>query len=112
MAEARHAMAAVRAVPGLPPYRFIERLAALPFVEALVLYGSRARGDHRPRSDIDLAVRAPSADAAQWQQVLDIVDEADTLLGIDCLRLDTLPVDDPLRANIEREGVEIYRRTA
>ena len=70
-------MAAVRAVPGLPPYRFIERLAALPFVEALVLYGSRARGDHRPRSDIDLAVRAPSADAAQWQQVLDIVDEAD-----------------------------------
>ena len=98
--------------PGLPHYGFLDRLAALPFVEALILYGSRARGDHRERSDIDLAVLAPRASAADWRRVLDLVEEADTLLGIDCVRLDALPADDPLRAGIAREGRTIYRRSA
>ena len=45
------------------PYRFINRLKALPFVEAIYLYGSRARGDHSPRSDIiicDLTGQRPN----------------------------------------------------
>lgn len=105
-------MNAVRDVPGLPRYRFVERLAVLPFVESVILYGSRARGDQRQRSDIDLAVSAPSADARQWQQVLEVIDDADTLHGIDCVRVDALPGDDPLRRNIEAEGVTLYRRTA
>ena len=37
---------------------FLEALAAprFPFVRKVLLYGSRARGDHRPDSDADVAV--------------------------------------------------------
>lgn len=103
-------MNAIRPLPDLPPYRFVERIARLPFVDAVILYGSRARGDARERSDIDIAVSAPDADTAQWQRVVDIVDDADTLLGIDCVRLDALPADDGLRRSIETEGVALYDR--
>jgi uncharacterized protein len=91
-------------------YAFIDQLQALPFVEAIYLYGSRARGDHRPKSDIDLAIVCPTADIKQWQEVLDIIDDADTLLEIDCLRFDELAADDRLRQNIERDKKVIYER--
>lgn len=103
-------MNAVRPLPDLPPYDFVEHIAALPFVDAIILYGSRARGDARQRSDIDLAVRAPAASPAQWQHLLDLVDDADTLLGIDCVRLESLAATDPLRRNIEREGIALFQR--
>jgi predicted nucleotidyltransferase len=92
------------------PYTFIDRLKALPFVEAIYLYGSRARGDHRPKSDIDLAIVCPTADIRQWQQVLDIIDAADTLLEIGCVRLDEQPADSELRQRIERDKVLIFER--
>ena len=103
-------MNAVRALPDLPRYAFIDRIAALPFVEAIVLYGSRARGDARSRSDIDIAIAAPLATTADWQQIMNLVDDADTLLGIDCVRLDELASTEPLRRNIEADGVTLYRR--
>ena len=80
-------MNAVRPLPDLPAYQFVEQLAELPFVETIVLSGSRARGEERGRSDIDLAVSAPAAGVRDWQRVLDIIDDADTLLAIDCVRL-------------------------
>ena len=92
------------------PYRFIEQIQALPFVEAIYLYGSRARGTERPRSDIDLAIVCPTADSRQWQQILDIVAEADTLLEVDCLRLDAESPHSRLRENIERDKQVIFER--
>jgi uncharacterized protein len=94
---------------GLDRYAFIAALAALPFVKAVWLYGSRARGDHYPRSDIDLALEAPGATAAEWEQALGVVDVADTLLRVDCVRLDALPLNDPLRLNIQADGVWLAR---
>ena len=38
----------------------LERLAADPEIKALVAFGSRARGDGRPDSDLDLAVISTS----------------------------------------------------
>ncbi|MBF0153108.1 MAG: nucleotidyltransferase domain-containing protein [Magnetococcales bacterium] len=92
-------------------YRFIEQIKALPFVEAIYLYGSRARNTHRPRSDIDLAIVCPTAGNEEWQQVLDIVAEADTLLEIDCLRLDAEPQRSRLRQNIEKDHQVIHERS-
>ena len=92
------------------PYRFIERLKALAFVEAIYLYGSRARGDHSPRSDIDLAVLSPSASQKDWLKVIEIIEESDTLLQIDCVRLDELQDGDRLKERILRQGKSLYQK--
>jgi predicted nucleotidyltransferase len=91
------------------PYNFIDQLKSLPFIHEIFLYGSRARGDHLSRSDIDLAIVCPKANEREWQQVIDIVEEADTLLKIDFVRLDTLP-DGKLKRNIERDKKPVYSR--
>lgn len=88
-------------------YNFFAKLTALPFVEAVYLYGSRARGDASATSDIDLAIACIDADAVLWQEVIDIIEEADTLLKIDCVRLDTLH-EGRLRTNILEDGVQLY----
>ncbi len=97
-------------IPGLPDYAFLHRLEALPFVDAVWLYGSRARGDNFARADIDLAVLCPHASREDWRQVLDLVEEADTLLHIDCVRFDTLQIHDELRDSIVTDHVELFHR--
>ena len=52
--------------PSLAHYAFIDRLKALPFIEAIYLFGSRARGTERERSDIDLAIVCPMAGMRDW----------------------------------------------
>jgi uncharacterized protein len=94
----------------LPSFQFVNALKALPFVEAIYLFGSRARGTSSPQSDIDLAVVCPTAGAAEWQAVLDIIETADTLLKIDCVRLDREKPDSQLRMNVEREKEVLYER--
>jgi hypothetical protein len=42
--------------------------------------------------------------------VLDIVEEVDTLLEIDCVRFDALPEDSELRAAIQRTHQVIFER--
>jgi uncharacterized protein len=93
---------------GIEPYRFWREIADLPFVESVWLYGSRARGTHRPRADIDLAVEAPEADARQWDRVLELAENSDTLLHVDCVRLDA--VDPDFRDRLMREAVPLFRR--
>lgn len=83
-------------------YKFVKQLKALAFVEEIWLFGSRSRGDNQDRSDIDIAVICPKATDNDWLLVLGIIEEADTLLKIDCVRFDTLQEDDPLKSNILR----------
>lgn len=45
---------------------------------SIYIYGSRARGENRLRSDIDIAVDCPYANDGDWQQILDIIDQAVT----------------------------------
>ena len=87
----------------LKKYQFIEKIKNLPFVEKIILFGSRARGTQLSRSDIDIAIICPTASNKDWQDVLTIIDEADTLLFIDCLNFDT--VDEDLKKRILIDGV-------
>lgn len=99
-------LAQQHAPAALGDYGFIGKIAQLPFVQSIRLYGSRARGDHSPRSDIDLAVECPGAGTMDWVKVMDIVDEADTLLRIDCVRLDE--ANEPFKSQVLKEGVVLY----
>ena len=80
----------------------------MPPVERVVLFGSRARGDHGTRADIDLAIECPTAAMKDWARLWAMVDDAPTLLAIDLVRLDEAPLE--LREEIEREGVTLYVR--
>ena len=89
-------------------YEFIKQLQSLSCIEEIWLYGSRARGDHHERSDIDLALLCPQATAADLQIIDEIVAQADTLLKIDCIQFDRESCDDILYHNILRDKKVIY----
>lgn len=92
-------------------YSFYTNLIALPYVEQIWLFGSRARGDHQERADIDLAIYCPKASLEDWIVIMDIIDNADTLLKIDCIRFDELKNTSPIKASIEREGIKLYDKS-
>lgn len=91
-------------------YGFMQQLMGLSFVDEVWIFGSRARGDHMERSDIDIAIVCPHAEEKDWRQVRDIIDNADTLLKIDCVRFDQLSDNDKLKKNIAAYGKIIYKR--
>jgi uncharacterized protein len=78
-----------------------------PGLSAVILFGSRAKGTHRPQSDVDLAV---TGDVTPL--------EAETIAGeLDELplpyRFEVQPLDrishPPLRNHIDRVGIRIYQ---
>ena len=73
--------------------------------ERVVLFGSRARGDNRERSDIDLAVFGLSPVLAGRFRLA--LEDLPTLLSFDlvCVDSGTSPA---LLENINREGVVLY----
>lgn len=91
-------------------YDFYYHLRVLPFVEAIWLYGSRARGEGQSRSDIDLAILCPKATEEEWFEIREIINTADTLFHIDCLRFDALPKGDKLQEAILRDKMVLFER--
>lgn len=86
-------------------YQQIAKIGCQLTVERVVLFGSRARGDHHERSDIDLAVFGLAPDrAGRFRQALE---DLPTLLSFDLVCVDeyTSPA---LLENIDREGVTLY----
>jgi uncharacterized protein len=71
-----------------------------------VLFGSRARGDARPNSDIDIAFEHGSSEADWAEFVNRMADEAPTLLSLDLV--DLARASPELRARILREGREVH----
>lgn len=68
-------------------YRFLKDLGALSFVREIWLFGSRARGTHHERSDIDLALYLTENLSDYKVKISDILSKADTLLKIDIIYL-------------------------
>lgn len=86
-------------------YNQLAALAHRYGARRLVLFGSRARGDNRYNSDIDLAVYGmPESRRAEFW--LDC-EELPTLLKFDIVHI-TEGMDSAFLANIEREGVTLY----
>ncbi len=91
-------------------YTFFSSLSHLPFVDEIWVFGSRARNDNQDRADIDLAIICPTATNEDWLKICDIVEEADTLYKIDCVRFDTLDKESTLRDNILKYHKIIYQK--
>ena len=74
-------------------------------IEKVILFGSRARGDYRKTSDIDLAVSGGRI--AHFQA--DIEEEGSTLLSFDIVNMDG-SVQEELVDSIKREGKVLYEK--
>lgn len=88
--------------------RVVEELRHLAEEHGLlkvVLFGSRARGDFRRESDIDLAVSGGNAEMF----LLNAEETTSTLLKYDVVNLDH-PLRPALREAIEREGKVLFEK--
>ncbi len=81
----------------------IRHYAQLHGLDSVILFGSRANGSQRPKSDIDLALSGGD----QTLFILDVEEFAPTLLAFDYVNLDG-PVQQKLRERIAREGKVLY----
>lgn len=90
---------------GLKPV-VIEEIRALAqkyHIKKVILFGSRARGDFRSKSDIDLAILGN--DFSRF--VLDVDETTSTLLEYDFVDLNR-GVSRDLMESIDKEGVVLY----
>ena len=86
-----------------PLTNFIIAQARRLDLDRVILFGSRARGDHREHSDIDLAVKG--ADVGRFQFYLD--EYAPTLLKFDVIDL-SRPLAPELLSSIRKDGIILY----
>lgn len=91
-------------------YTFLKKIAQFSCVKKIILFGSRARQDNMPLSDIDVAIDCSGATDKEWCMILAIVDNADTLLHIDCIRYDKLSDDSAFKKQIDKDAVIIYEK--
>ncbi|MDO4487064.1 MAG: nucleotidyltransferase domain-containing protein [Bacillota bacterium] len=83
----------------------IEAFARKYDVSKVILFGSRAKGTHTERSDIDIAVCGGDFDGFYW----DIKENVHSLLSFDIVNIDS-GITDELKEELERDGIEIYEK--
>ena len=84
----------------------VNQLAKHENIKKALVFGSRARGDYRYNSDIDIAVFADGEVSACVY--LDL-DEAAGIYKINVVEMGTIQ-NEKLRENIKDQGIEIYSR--
>lgn len=102
----------ISSIPGLAAEHNAEIadiMARHPEIERVVLYGSRAKGTHTDRSDIDLALMGSNIDHQTLGDIKIDLDESDVPLPIDVLIYALLDNQD-LKAHIDRVGQTIYKK--
>ncbi|NEP18322.1 MAG: nucleotidyltransferase domain-containing protein [Leptolyngbya sp. SIO4C1] len=88
--------------------QIIEILKGFSDIESAVLFGSRAKGNYKPGSDVDLAIMGSKATLATASEVAYRLDE-ETLMPyfFDVVLYSAL--DEPnLKAHIDRVGIKIF----
>ena len=82
-------------------------LRRFPCVREVRVFGSRATGQPRRASDIDLAISAPDATADEWLQLTEAIHEAPIIYELDLVRTERT-YNPKLIEKIAREGLSIY----
>lgn len=76
-------------------------------IEKIILFGSRARGDNRLKSDIDLAIYG-EGDFSEF--IFDLENEVNTLLEFDVTVISN-GLDEVFMRQIKNEGVILYEKS-
>lgn len=84
--------------------RIVDLLAEYPEIRRVILFGSRAKGNFRPGSDIDLCLDAPRLNLGRQLEIETRLDDLLLPWKIDLVQLQA--IDNPaLLEHIERVGV-------
>ncbi len=85
-------------------------LALIPEIRSGVLFGSRAKGDNKKGSDVDLAIKGEKLTQDSALKLQDILEEQMPLpYFFDVVIYDEID-NKNLKEHIDRRGEEIYRR--
>lgn len=82
-----------------------------PEVEKVLIFGSRAKGNARPGSDIDLAVIAPRMSDAEFARLWNQIEDLPLVFKVDLLHWDRL-ANQRLKDKILLEGCSFYEGAA
>lgn len=74
-------------------------------MDKVMLFGSRARGDHKDHSDYDIAFVKNDIEKEVKYRILEEIDELDTLHKIDIIFLSNMEGVEPIIESIRRDGV-------
>ena len=83
----------------------VETIKSLGFVKKLVIYGSRARGDYKYNSDIDLAIDVDSYE--ELRKVYQVIDNVKMIYTFNLIDLNTIS-NEKFKANIEKDGIVLF----
>ncbi len=89
---------------------FRQVFAQYPAIERVLIFGSRAKGNARPSSDIDLAVIAPEMSDSEFARLWNAIDDLPLVFKVDLLHWDRL-ANPRLKDKIPREGCLFYARS-
>lgn len=87
--------------------RLRNALARFPSVREARVFGSRATGNARRASDLDLAISARDATPQEWADLFEALEQTPIIYELDLVRMDQT-VSARLRERIEREGITVY----
>lgn len=105
-------MSAEAARFGLPQQTLIKLnsvFAQYPAIESVVIYGSRAKGNFRQGSDIDLTIKGEPLPFSEFVKIESQIDDLMLPYSVDLSQYRQLG-NVELIAHIDRVGVEIYTR--
>ena len=86
--------------------KICEALRQNPKISRALIFGSRAKGNHKPHSDVDIALYG-DCDTLDIERILCELEDLPTTYTFDLLSYST--IDNPdLQAHIDRVGIEIY----
>ncbi len=80
-------------------------------IESVLIYGSRAKGNYRPGSDIDLTIKGSEIPFEEFMRIEDQIDNLMLPYSVDLSQYRQIG-NEELIAHIDRVGVEIYARAA
>lgn len=84
-----------------------DTFACVSSVEEVIVYGSRARGDYRACSDIDITLRGNSITSSDLTKLYFLIDDLLLPYTIDLSVFSEIR-NEKLIENIEKEGVQLF----
>ena len=83
-------------------------LREFPEIKLVYVYGSRAKGNYKAGSDIDLAIMEPPTDLRLRSKIQSLFNDSPLPMRVDLVDFHSLE-SDSLKAHILRVGLPIYK---